>query len=117
MPEEVSTDTIIASLRDIVQSKQPLPPERYINAGMMLTALLGGENDLYAELYQKAHLKMVNEIDSGKSASEAEARMKASKEYEAMLKQKGKVEQVQEMIRLAKIRSQLSSSEMKLGEI
>ena len=67
------------------------------------------------EEIKKKKIKAVEEIEKGKTARESDTRMKASKEYEDMQKQRGKVEQVMEVIRLAKIRATLTDKEMPLS--
>lgn len=82
-----------------------------------LNALIGEENDRYAENYRLAHRFMIKEIEDGKSASEAEARMKAGLDYEEFLKQKGKVEQIAEFIKIAKVRGRMANEEYLAGNI
>lgn len=79
-----------------------------------LNALIGGENDKYAKMYVNAHRKQVISIQNGASASVGEAEMKASDEYELLLAQKGKIEQISEFIRIAKIRAQMADKEYNL---
>lgn len=119
--EQITTESIITALQEqvlrAVQTHIPLAPERFINAGIELVAFLGNENDKMAELYQKAHTIAYEAIKEGKTAAEGELKMKSSAEYKEMLKQKGKVEQIMEVVRLCKIRSQLSNQEFPLSEV
>jgi len=115
--EQITADSIITLLQSLIKGRVPLAPDRFVNAGIMLTAFLGIENDKYAELYQKAHRIQYEVIQEGKTASEAEAKMKASQEYAELLRQKGKCEQIMEMIRLAKIRATLTDKEIPLSEV
>lgn len=114
---ETTAKEIMVVMRGVIAKRQILSPDRWINYGVMLTALLGDENDKYADLYQEAHKIQHTSIVSGSTASSAEAEMKASDEYRDMLKQKGLSEQIMEMIRLAKIRGSLSDKEIPLSEI
>ena len=115
--ESITSESIISSIKKTIEQRQILSPDRWVNAGVMLTAFLGLENDKYAELYQKAHKTAYETIQEGKTIGEADLKMKSSIEYMEMLKQKGKVEQIMEMIRLAKIRATLADQEIPLSEV
>ena len=114
---EVNAKEIMSAMRGVIARKEILAPERWINYGVALTALLGDENDKYATLYQEAHKIQLEVIQSDKTASQAEIEMKASDEYKELLKQKGLCEQIMEMIRLAKIRASMSDKELPLSDI
>ena len=109
-----TTDTIIDFIKDSIEQDLPIPPGKWIDAAFSLNALIGTENVAMAILYQKAHKIMRERLVEGKSGIVAETEMKASDEYRDWLIQKGKVEQIVEFIRLAKIRSQGSKIEADL---
>ena len=114
MNEELNrTDLIIADIEKNLNNGIPLSPDMYFEYAVRLNILYQGENDAYAEVYRESHKIMYESIKEGKSAAEAEAKMKASDVYSLVLRQKGRVSQVEEFIRLAKIRCQMVDREYK----
>ena len=105
---------IINRIRTTVANGGIIPPGEWLEMAFDLNALIGNENDKYAKMYVNAHRKQVISIQNGASASVGEAEMKASEEYELLLAQKGKIEQITEFIRIAKIRGSQADKELNL---
>ena len=113
--EGTTADGIIGKIRNSVRAGNPIAPSEWLELAFDLNALIGEENDKYARMYREAHEVQVEEIGEGKTVSQAEATMKASVMYEDLLKQKGKVEQIMEFIRIAKIRGSQAEREFELN--
>lgn len=114
MDATTTAAAIIGRVRESVQGGVVIAPGEWLDLAFSLNALIGSENDLYAVLYHNAHIIQHNVIKAGGTASSAEAEMKASDDYMEMLKQKGKVEQIMEFIRVAKIRGSQADKEFGL---
>lgn len=106
-------DQLISFIEEVLKEGKIIGPAEWYDIAVKLNVLIGAENDMYAKLYRDAHKIQYDAISEGKSASEAEAKMKSDDVYEKLLKQKGKVEQVQEFIRLSKIRMRSAEEEYK----
>ena len=117
MEELTTIDTIIEDLKDKTEQNIPISPVIWLNAAQKLNVLLGNENDRLAELFQATRKIMIANIEEGKSVSEAKARMEVGDFYKEYNKQKAKIEQVQEFIRLAKAQSRIRNEEYLGGSL
>lgn len=109
--ELITTDTIINAMKGWVETKHPISPELYVDAAGKLAILLGDENDKLFFLQQDVAKCKVMFIEGGDSVARAEAKTEASNLYREMCVQKAKIEQIQEMIRIAKLRARLVNEE------
>ena len=109
----VSVNSIMAYLQEQVENKMPLSPSIWVDAAGKIAVLLGDENDKLFELQQKVAQIRVEYIHkgAGMSVTEAKARTEATEEYKEFHKQKARVEQIAEFIRIAKLRSRISMEE------
>lgn len=99
----VTTDTILDTMRGYVESKVPIAPTTWLDAGIKLVALMSTETDLLIELHQKvAQLKVDMFDQEDKSATEIRTRIEATAEYTELRKQEAKVKKINEMVMLAK---------------
>ena len=114
---ETTIDSIIEYLKESVEKRVPIAPTTWLNAAQKLNVLLGNENDRLAELFQATRKIMIASIEEGKSVSEAKARMEITDFYKEYNKQKAKIEQVQEFIRLAKAQSRVLNEEYLGGKL
>lgn len=105
---------IIDRIRTTISNGGIVAPGEWLEMAFSLNALIGKENDSYASLYRKAHIIQLQAIQEGGSVGLGEAEMKASNTYEQLLAQKGKVEQIMEFIRIAKIRGSQADKEYNL---
>ena len=114
MQEElVTTESILHYLQEKVEQKEQLPPSTWIDAAMKLAALIGNENDKLFDLQQKIAQARVELIDSGKSVSMAKVVVEATDIHKEAQKQKARIEQIWEVIRIAKLRARLTDEEYK----
>lgn len=111
MTELITVDTIINAMKGWVETKHPISPDVFVDAAGKLAILLGDENDKLFFLQQDVAKCKVMFIEGGDSVAKAEVKTEASNLYREMCSQKAKVEQIQEFIRIAKIRARLVSEE------
>ena len=115
MNELVSVNTILDWMRDNVESKTPISPSLFVDAAGKLVVLIGDENDKLFDLQQKVAMFKSNLIASGHSVAKANVESQALDDYKELCKQKAKVEQIWEFVRIAKLRARLTEGEYKSG--
>ena len=113
MTDLITTDTIINAMKGWVETKHPISPDVFVDAAGKLAILVGDENDKLFFLQQDVAKLKVMHIESGDSVAAAEVKTEASNLYRDMCVQKAKIEQIQEMIRIAKLRARLVTEEMR----
>lgn len=113
MEDLVTTDLILATLREWVEDKKPIPPHLWIDAAAKLNILKGDETAALFDMQQKVALRKVALIENGDSVSKAKAKTDASDEYKAFKIQEAKIEMIEEMIRISKIQARMNSEEMR----
>lgn len=111
--EPITVDEILAYLQKAASDNMPLPPDRWVDAGMRLQSLLGNEMDSYYLMEHSLAKARVELIQHGMKLGEAKMHVEASDEYFQARKQKGKIERVTEIIRLAKLRGRMASEEQR----
>ncbi len=116
MTEPITTSTIINTLKGWVESKTPIGPETWVDAGLKMNILRGEEDDKLFDLMQLVARMKAQHIINGDSVAKAQAHIETTDEYRHMLKQKAYIEQIEEMIRLAKARARLKSEEYHYGQ-
>lgn len=109
--EQVTTETIIEFLEDAVRKKKVLSPHVYMDAAHKLTILLGEEQDNLYELQSGLAKMKAAYIAEGDTSAAANAKIEAEDGYLEMQKQKGKLKQIVEFIRISKTRAKLKDEE------
>lgn len=107
------TDNILQWMKEQSENKEPIDPFLWLQAAEKLNALIGDENDLLIELQQKVASRKVELLDGGLNASITKMRVEAMQENVECQKQRAKIAQIQEAIRLAKLHSRLKSEELR----
>lgn len=111
----ITVDFIIDTLKEYVETKQPVSPQVWVEAAQKLNVLLGDEHDKMFDLQQKvAQLKVdyLND-DEKRNVSKAKMLVEASEDYKELCKLKAKVGRIEEFIRIAKIQARLKDGELK----
>ena len=109
--EKINSDTILGWFKQAVEDKKQLDPELWLEAGHKLAVLLGDEEQKLYELQQgvaEKKLKYYNEMEKP-SVAAAEMKVEATDEYKEYRQQKAKLNQIEEFIRVAKLRVKISS--------
>ncbi len=112
---KITSDFIINEIRERIKNKEQIPPDWWCDASDKLNVLLGDETDLLAYYQQQVAQRKVAFIEQGKSVSEAKVRTEAEDIYREMNKQNAKIKQIEEFIRINKIRSRLKDNEYRLA--
>jgi hypothetical protein len=110
---ERSIDTILEWFSQTVQAKKPIPPTSWIEAGEFLNVMIGNENDKLCELEQKVALEKLSLMEKSQSVAEAKMKVEATDIYKEAKRQKNKIAQIIEFIRLAKLHARIYSEELK----
>lgn len=108
---KTTSESILEFLKKKIEIKEQLKPEIWLEAASRLVVLLGDEEATLYDLQQKtAHLKiMFFDSQEKRNVSEANLRVEASEEYKLFRKQQARVKQIEEFIRVAKLRAKISS--------
>lgn len=100
-------------MRERVENKLPIHPSWWIDAAAKLNTLIGDETDKLYNLESEVAEKRSILVMGGGTASSAKIMIEALPEYRDMQKQKARIKQIEEFIRIAKIRARLEDSEYK----
>lgn len=110
---ERSIDTILEWFSATVQAKQPIPPTKWVEAGEFLNVLIGTENDKLTELEQKVAIEKLELMKGSQSVAEAKMKIEATDIYREAKRQKNKISQIVEFIRLAKLHARIYQEELR----
>ncbi len=101
--EKITTDTILNTMQSYVESKVPIAPTTWLDAGIKLVTLMSDETDKLIELqFKVAELKVLLFDGEDKTAAEIKVRIEATHEYTDMRRQDAKVKRINEFVMLAK---------------
>ena len=113
MTELVTVDTIIDYLKDCVEQRLPIGPDVWLDAAQKLVALSSDESERLFELQHELAVIKMQQMEDGATAAKAKIFAEAFPEYKDMQKQKARIEQIQEMVRIAKLQARLRTEEMR----
>ena len=109
--ENITADTILQWFKSAVEEKKILDPDLWLDAAHKLVIFLGDEEMKLYELQQgvaELKLKFYEEMEKPMVAS-AEMKVEATDEFKEYKKQNAKINQIEEFIRIAKLRVKISS--------
>lgn len=109
----ISTDTIIAYLEEQTRDNQIIDIDLLMRAATKLNILIGDEHNRLFELQQEVARITAKHIAEGMSVNKADNIARASDTYLEMSKQKARIAQIEEFIRLAKLQAKLKSEELR----
>ena len=110
---QVTAQSIIDWLQDQVENKIPVAPHQWLDAGIKLVALVGGEHDKLFELEQIVSQKKVDLIQNeDMSVAKAKTIVEATDEYKQMKRQKAFINQIDDMYTASKKYASLKDNEM-----
>ncbi len=112
--ELITSDTIIDYLKNSVEQKLTIPPTAWLDAAVKLNLLLADEQESLFKLQQTVAQLKINFLndDEKRNVSKAKMMVEASEEFRLARNQEAKIERIIEFIRLAKVQSKISLSEM-----
>lgn len=106
-----TADDILAVLETWAAEKQVIDSHQLLDAATKLTLLLGDEaNELFL-LEQNIAKEKVKFLEAGKSVAYANLQVAASQHYLEAKVKAAKIKRIEEMVRLAKLRSRLADNE------
>jgi len=113
MNEERTIDTILEDLEQMIREKKPISPKLFLDEAHFLNLLLGKENE---ELYMMKSLlakEKAKIVVKGESVASATVHIEAMDEFLLYEIKKARVEQIKEMVRIAKAQSKLLTDEIR----
>lgn len=111
--EERTVDTIMESLNQIVSEKKSLSPHYWVEAAKFLNVLIGDEHGKLWKLKQKIAQQRAVFIRECKTVAEAKVMIEGTDDYRESKILEAKIDQVNEMIRLAKLQARLTNDEIR----
>lgn len=108
--DKITSTTILQWFKNAVEEKRDLDPDLWLSAAHKLVIFLGDEEQKLYELQQEVaelKLKFYNEMEKPMVAA-AEMRVEATDEFKEYRQQKAKINQLEEFIRVAKLRVKVS---------
>lgn len=97
-----TTESILANLHRIIENKEPMDAEKFIDAALYLNILLGDDHEKLLALQQKVSQMQLEYLEDSKSVAEAKLKLQGTDEYREMKSQELKVQRIVEYIRIAK---------------
>ena|SRR3990167_1911169 len=107
----MNADEIIKQLEDVIEQKIPMSPSYWLDQSEKLAVIWGDETDKLFKLKKEVAMAKVAWLNQGKSSVEAKTRVEATDLYEQMEIQRSKIEQIKEIIRIAKLQSKMRQDE------
>jgi hypothetical protein len=101
----INADTILNSIKEAVEAKRQLNPDIWLDAAFKLNVLIGDENDVLLTRQQEVAKKKLEFLTAGDTVAAAKLKVEATDEYREMHRQKMKVAQIEEFIRISKIQA------------
>jgi tRNA G10 N-methylase Trm11 len=111
MTELITTSLILDTLKGWVEGKHPIDAHKWVDAAQKLNVLIGDEHDKLFDLQQKVAQMKVNYLTEGNTSAAAKSKVEATDLYREMRKQGARIEQIEEMIRIAKLQARLKDNE------
>lgn len=105
----ITSDFILSEMKRYVEEKRILSPEIWIDSAHKLAVLLGDEEIELYELQQVVAKMRLNFLETSNSVAAAKLKTEATDEYRKYKIQEARVKQIEEYIRVAKLRARISS--------
>lgn len=104
MEDKINSDTILNHLKSLVESKQQIPREEWLNASFRLMSLRIDEAQLLNRMRRElAEKKMaIFKAQEKRNVAAAEVEIEASEAYLFMRDQEEKLYSIDELVRIAK---------------
>ena len=107
METKRTTKGIIAVLKEIVENREKLNPEAWVDGALALNLLVGDEHEKMVELQQKVAQMELEALQNSNSVAAAKLKVKSTDEYKEMRRQELLIKQVEEYIRIAKLQARI----------
>ncbi len=113
MSERITTDLILGTLKEWVETKTPIDPNLWIEACSKLNVLKSDETAKLYELQQQKALYKTLLIENGDTVAKATAKTEASDVYKLWKMQEAKIDMIEEQIKISKIQARMGREEYK----
>ena len=113
MSEIRTVDSIMEWMSTEIEEKRIINPHLFVEAAKCMNALIGGEHEKLWNYKQQVAQARVDARKIVKTMAEANAIVESTDVYRMTKLQEAKIDQINEMIRLAKLQARLSSEEQK----
>lgn len=110
-----TTDSIMHYFQKAVLERKVLPPQEWMRGAMSINVLKQLESDKLAELEMQCAEKESKYLEEGMTSAKAKTFLKADQLWMQYNKQRARVTQIEEFIRLAKKNATLITDQMKNG--
>lgn len=107
----ITTDIILSQLKEWVEEDAVIDAHQWINEAQKLNVLISEEHAKLFNLQQIVAKNRVELIEKGDTVAKAKAKVEAMDIYKEACIQKAKIDQIEEMIRIAKIQARLKDNE------
>ena len=107
--ELVSIDGILGWMKSTVENKIPISPGLYLDAASKLLILLSDLDDDLIDARMQVACARTSLLEQGKPVGAAKMLSEATEAYGTFLRLQAKRDRVSEMIRVAKLRTQLGN--------
>lgn len=108
-----TVETVLEELKEWAESGNPIQPTRWLEASSWLVAFMGTENDKLILLESEQASKYKDLIETYDTAAKAKIYLDALPITRDVKRQKGRIKQIDEMIKISKKWATLSADEMR----
>jgi len=112
---KINADTILNWLKEKIEDKEPIPPTTFVDAASKLNMFLPDERKELFRL-QKVYGDVLTRLRGSQektNISELKVLGQMTDEYFAVKEQEGRIEDIKEQIRIAKLQGRILETEMK----
>ncbi len=110
----ITTDTILNAMKSWVANKQIQSPSTWLDGALKLNVLIGEEHDKLFELESKVAQRKLEVLEAQNCpVARANLIIEAEPIYKEYRRQKARIDQINEFIKIAKKQATLKSEEMK----
>lgn len=113
MSDERTTDSIMAAFDKRIREKVPTSPHEWVEAASYLNVLIEDEHDKLYNLEQTVAKMKAEYIKGDYSVAAATVLVETEDIYRDYRKQKARIGQIEEFIRIAKVQARLKNEEIK----
>jgi uncharacterized protein with PIN domain len=106
-------DSILKWLKEQTENRNPISPHLYLEAATALNILSSNENDTLIDMESTLAVMKASAMSTEKTVAAAKVFIEALPEFGQVRKQRAKIEQIKEAIRIAKLTARLKSDELK----
>ena len=108
---KITIDNMLSELSNKVKEKHFMSAHQWVDTAQKLNVLIGEEHDKLFDLEMDVAQRKVEFLQQGETVASANLRIDATELNKLTKKQKAKIKQVEEMIRIAKTQARLKDNE------